>query len=148
HRTTRIEEVRVADEKENKTSVSRVEENKANNNDDEPKEAVHVSPNFSKTYALYDQGVNARLSHDYQAAISDLGRALDMVPGNDHGGVSVLQLNMEYDLAMAAEQKGDLELAARYYARALADRPNFTEASVRLSTVLAKGGRYAEALKS
>jgi len=148
HRTTRIEEVRVADQKEAKGSASQKADGKGKDNDDEPKEAVHVSPNFSKTYALYDQGVNARLSREYQAAISDLGRALDMVPENDHGGIPVLQLNMEYDLALAAEGKGDFDLAARYYARAVADRPNFTEASVRLATVLAKNGNYVDALKA
>jgi tetratricopeptide (TPR) repeat protein len=148
HRTTRIESVRVVDQKEGQGSAAQKVEGKGQENDDEPKEVVHVSPNFSKTYALYDQGVNARLSKEYQAAISDLGRALDMVPENDHGGISVLQLNMEYDLAMAAEQKGDFSLAARYYARAVADRANFTEASVRLATVLAKSGNYAEALKA
>ena len=107
-----------------------------------------MNPSFGKAYALYDEGANARISGNYPLAISCLGRALAMVPANSHGGPSVLQLNMEYELAQSAEASGDMALAARYYARALSDRPNFTEASVRLATVLARSGKYAEALRT
>jgi hypothetical protein len=114
-------------------------------NADEPE---RLNPSYGKAYALYDEGANARISGNYPLAISCLGRALSMVPANSHGGPSVLQLNMEYELAQSAESKGDLALAARYYSRAVADRPNFTEAAVRLCTVLARAGSYTEALKA
>jgi hypothetical protein len=120
--------------------------------DGEPKsdgvEPERFNPSYGKAYALYDEGANARISGDYPLAISNLGRALAVVPTNSHGGPSVLQLNMEYDLAQAAEAQGDMALAARYYARALSDRPNFTEAAVRLATVLAKAGNYGDALRA
>ena len=108
-------------------------------------EPERLNPNFGKCYSLYDEGANARISGNYLLAISDLGHALSMVPANAHGGPSVLQLNMEYELAQSAEAQGDLPLAARYYARALSDRPNFTEAAVRLTTILARSGNYQEA---
>jgi hypothetical protein len=111
-------------------------------------EPERFNSSYGKAYALYDEGANARISGDYPLAISNLGRALAMVPANSHGGPSVLQLNMEYDLAQAAEAQGDMALAARYYARALSDRPNFTEAAVRLATVLAKAGNYGDALRA
>ena len=112
---------------------------------DEPE---RMNPSFGKSYALYDEGANARISGNYPLAISCLGRALAMVPANSHGGPSVLQLNMEFELAQSAEAHGDMTLAARYYARALSDRPNFTEASVRLATVLARAGNYPEAIRA
>ena len=103
---------------------------------------------FQKAYALYDEGTNARLAGNYSEAISCISRALSMVPSNAHGGPSVLVLNMEYDLAQAAESSGDLQLAARYFARALSDRPNFPEASVHLARVLAQNGKFDEALRA
>jgi len=103
---------------------------------------------FQKAYSLYDEGTNARLSGNYSEAVTQISRALSLVPGNAHGGPSVLVLNMEYDLAQAAESSGDLSLAARYYARALADRPNFPEASVHLARVLALSGKLDEALRA
>lgn len=121
------------------------EESGENKSADEPE---RLNPSYGKAYALYDEGANARISGNYPLAISCLGRALSMVPANSHGGPSVLQLNMEYELAQSAESKGDFSLAARYYARALADRPNFTEAAVHLCTVLARAGNYTDALKS
>ncbi len=125
---------------------------KAMHDDGEPKpdgaEPERNNPSYGKAYALYDEGANARISGDYALAINNLGRALATVPANSHGGPSVLQLNMEYDLAQAAEAQGDMALAARYYARALSDRPNFTEAAVRLATVLARAGNYGDATKA
>lgn len=111
-------------------------------------EPERLNPSFGKSYALYDEGANARLSGNYALAIANLGRALAMVPANSRGGPSVLQLNMEYELAQAAEAQGDFALAARYYSRALGDRPNFTEAAVRLATVQARAGNYSEAMKT
>ena len=103
---------------------------------------------FQKAYSLYDEGTNAKLAGNYSEAVTHISRALNLVPGNAHGGPSVLVLNMEYDLAQAAEGSGDLSLAARYYARALADRPNFPEASVHLARVLALSGKLDEALRA
>jgi hypothetical protein len=103
---------------------------------------------FQKAYSLYDEGTNARLAGNYSEAVTHISRALNLVPSNAHGGPSVLVLNMEYDLAQAAEGSGDLPLAARYYARALADRPNFPEASVHLARVLALSGKLDEALRA
>jgi hypothetical protein len=103
---------------------------------------------FQKAYSLYDEGTNARLAGNYSEAVTHISRALNLVPSNAHGGPSVLVLNMEYDLAQAAEGAGDLPLAARYYARALADRPNFPEASVHLARVLALSGKLDEALRA
>lgn len=170
HKVFRTETVTVADEaaprrgssktaaepppetkqKQAKTGESKNEEvaaskDDADKNADEPE---RMNPSYGKAYSLYDEGANARISGNYPLAISCLGRALSMVPANSHGGPSVLQLNMEYELAQSAESKGDLPLAARYYARAVADRPNFTEAAVRLCTVLARAGSYTEALRA
>ncbi len=103
---------------------------------------------FQKAYALYDEGTNARLAGNYAEAVTNISRALNLVPSNAHAGPSVLVLNMEYDLAQAAESSGDLPLAARYYARALSDRPNFPEASVHLAKVLALNGKLDEALRA
>ncbi|HEY9681978.1 MAG TPA: tetratricopeptide repeat protein [Oculatellaceae cyanobacterium] len=133
------------DNEKNDEVTTAKDESGENKSADEPE---RLNPSYGKAYALYDEGANARISGNYPLAISCLGRALSMVPANSHGGPSVLQLNMEYELAQSAESKGDFSLAARYYARALADRPNFTEAAVRLCTVLARAGNYTDALKS
>jgi predicted Zn-dependent protease len=162
HKVFRTETIEVADvhahgrnsqsgvHPQNEDDVTKLR--KTAHGDLEPKsdgtEPERLNPSYGKAYALYDEGANARISGDYPLAISNLGRALAMVPANSHGGPSVLQLNMEYDLAQAAEAQGDMALAARYYARALSDRPNFTEAAVRLATVLAKAGNYGDALRA
>jgi hypothetical protein len=163
HKVFRTETVEVADvHTHRRSSHSGAHLQNEDNDDEKGKKVAHddgepkpdgveperLNPSYGKAYALYDEGANARISGDYPLAISNLGRALAMVPANSHGGPSVLQLNMEYDLAQAAEAQGDLALAARYYARALSDRPNFTEAAVRLATVLAKAGNYGDALRA
>ncbi len=114
----------------------------------ESEELPHEYGSYTKVYALFDEATNARLFGNYKSAIATLSKALDMVPANAHGGPSVLTLNMEYELAQAAEATGDLGLASRYYARAVADRPNFTEAFVRLANVLARNGQAGAALRA
>ncbi len=114
----------------------------------ESTEPPHEYTNYGKAYSLFDEGTNARLSGNYQLAIASLSKALDLVPDNAHGGPSVLTLNMEYELAQAAESSGDYALAARYYARAVTDRPNFVDASVRLVQCLARCGKSTEALSA
>ena len=114
----------------------------------ESEELPHEYGSYGKAYALYDEGINARLSGNYKGAIASLSKALDMVPSNAHGGPSLLALNMEYELGQAAEASGDYALSARYYARAVADRPNFTEAFVHLATVLARNGQPIDALRA
>jgi Tetratricopeptide repeat len=114
----------------------------------EPEELPHEYGSYSKVYALYDEATNARLAGNYKSAIASLSKALDMVPANAHGGPSLLSLNMEFELAQAAEASGNFGLSARYFARAVADRPNFTEAFVRLASVLARNGQSGEALRA
>jgi hypothetical protein len=114
----------------------------------EPEELPHEYGSYSKVYALYDEASNARLAGNYKSAIATLSRALDMVPANAHGGPSLLSLNMEFELAQAAEASGNFGLSARYFARAVADRPNFTEAFVHLASVLARNGQSGEALRA
>jgi Flp pilus assembly protein TadD len=142
----------LANSEEQNDDDSASKSKKASRDDGEPKsdgvEPERNNPSYGKAYALYDEGANARISGNYALAITNLGRALATVPANSHGGPSVLQLNMEYDLAQAAEAQGDMALAARYYARALSDRPNFTEAAVRLATVLARAGNYGDATRA
>lgn len=110
----------------------------------EPTAVPGTYRDLSKAYDFYDQALNARLAGDYDAALHNASQALDLLGGNES---TTLRINVEYELARAAEGKGDLALARRYYARSLTDEPKFVSCAIALAKLLQRQGELSTALQ-
>jgi hypothetical protein len=98
----------------------------------------------SKIYSLYDQGVNARLIGDYHTAVSRLAEATEMLKESRLS--PTLETMAEFELGQAAESDNQPKVAINAYSRCVYLSPRYTNASIKLSSLLLRTGQPALAL--
>lgn len=100
---------------------------------------------MTRSYTLYDEGVNEKLKGNYGAATDKLSESLsllDQARSNQHNGVpSTLEAMVFFELGDAAESDGDVTLARDSYARCLKAKPDFVEAYLHIVNLLATQGQ-------
>jgi len=98
----------------------------------------------SKIYSLYDQGVNARLVGDYHTAVSRLSEAVEMLKESHLS--PTLESMAEFELGQAAESDNQPKVAINAYSRCVYLSPRYTNASIKLASLLLRTGQPALAL--
>ncbi|HEY9719546.1 MAG TPA: hypothetical protein V6C69_18855 [Trichormus sp.] len=98
----------------------------------------------SKIYSLYDQGVNARLIGDYHTAVSRLAEAIEMLKESRLS--PTLETMAEFELGQAAESDNQPKVAINAYSRCVYLSPRYTDASLKLASLLLRTGQPALAL--
>lgn len=98
----------------------------------------------SQVYSLADQALNLQLAGDYGLAARQLMEATQLSESY-FGRPSPAQALLYLDLARAAEQAGQLELAKHAYAQGLERKTDSGEAHLRLAGLLARLGQIGEA---
>jgi hypothetical protein len=127
---------------------------KPSHNQEEAKEEAKipepVAPNtqdassLTHVYRLYDEGLNARLSGNYELATRKLLEASNSYVSTKSG--LTLEAMIDFELGQAAEAGGNVSVAADAYTRCLRIKPNLIEASFHLSSMLMKAGELKAAL--
>ncbi|MDZ4832972.1 MAG: hypothetical protein SGJ27_04150 [Candidatus Melainabacteria bacterium] len=105
---------------------------------------------MARAYRLYDEGINARISGDFNSAVGKLNEShklFNNTRGYQRTGESSLQEALvHYELGQACEGAGDILSARDSYVRCLNIRPTMVEASIRLVSMLATAGQWQLAL--
>ncbi len=105
---------------------------------------------LSRSYSLYDQGVNERIRGNYGAATEKLAEAvslMDQTRSNQRdGATSTLQAMTFYELGLAAEGDGDFTLARDSYAHCLRAKADYVEAYLHIVSMLAGQGQLPLAM--
>jgi len=100
---------------------------------------------LTRSYTLYDEGVNEKLKGNYGAATDKLSESitlLDQARSNQHGAVpSTLESMVFFELGDAAESDGDFVLARDSYAHCLKAKPDFVEGYLHIVNLLATQGQ-------
>lgn len=100
---------------------------------------------LTRSYALYDQGVNERLRGNYGSATDKLAESVNLLDqarsNNRDGGASTLEAMVFFELAQAAEADGDVILARDSYAHCLRAKPQYVEGYLRIVSLLACQGQ-------
>lgn len=111
-------------------------------------EPVVQSSGFSKIYALYDQGLNARLVGNLGDAVNQLKKAARLVRMEPRplGKPLTMEAMIDYELGQAAEADNNLPLAVESYEECLKADPRHIDASVHLSGTLLRAGQPLMAL--
>ncbi|MBC7997602.1 MAG: hypothetical protein IAF58_06655, partial [Leptolyngbya sp.] len=100
---------------------------------------------MERAYLIYDQGITDWLSGNYSQAAKQISNSYEIYSGF-HGSRDVLDPIFLFDLGQTAEAAGDLTMAKNSYQRCLRRRPDFSDACVRLSSILTRNGETALAL--
>src|SRR5262249_14804996 len=116
------------------------------NTPEEHNQGQPESPSLGKVYALYDSGLNERLNGNNALAVARLTEARQVVEQGGPQG-SDLEEHIDYWRARALEKSGNLSEATHILSECLRLRPNFIEASMRLSIVAARKGQAGAALR-
>jgi hypothetical protein len=98
----------------------------------------------AKIYSLYDQGLNARLLGDPHTAVSRLAEATEMARESKLS--PTLSAEAQYELGRAAEAAGESSVAVGAFTHCLRMNPRFTDASLRLASLLLRSGKPMMAL--
>ena len=98
----------------------------------------------SKIYALYDQGLNARLVGDYHTSVAKLEELAAMIR-DGHLSPTMAAMS-QFELGLSAEADNQYQVAIDAYNRSLKLNPRDTNSSLRLSVLLLKTGQPALAL--
>lgn len=100
---------------------------------------------MERAYLIYDQGITDWLSGNYSQAAKQISKSYEIYNGF-HGSRDVLDPIFLFDLGQTAELAGDITLAKNSYQRCLRRRPDFSDACVRLTSILTRNGETALAL--
>lgn len=105
---------------------------------------------LSRSYSLYDQGVNERIRGNYGAATEKLAEAVSLMvqtrSNQRDGATSTLQAMTFYELGLAAEGDGDFTLARDSYAHCLRAKADYVEAYLHIVSMLAGQGQLPLAM--
>jgi len=122
----------------------------ADENKYEPKE---MPPNYevetrllAKSYALRDQALNEQIRGDFGDAVKHLSEAAEISAEYYQGKPSPTEAQLYFELAVAAENAGQNDLARKSYEDCLARNPKLADVRVRLATLLAKTGDSDQAI--
>jgi tetratricopeptide (TPR) repeat protein len=98
----------------------------------------------NKIYGLYDQGLNARLLGDRHTAVSRLAQAVEI--SKETKLSPTMRAETQYELGRAAESDGEPRVAIEAFIHCLQESPRYTDASVRLASLLLHSGKPLQAL--